>query len=281
MKSGLSPISFFVLILPPFPSPSSSLPEGAPDMSCCLLHQKLQMLNCCIRHKLAHEHKLNTPHRQPHSHYHDPHSQDLKSPETHSHSTVSVSTVQPADSSSTDKLVEKSAEFVPPVQEGGDSASGSEDEFFEALESQEQLSLSPRDGTTFESKDSRLRDTDRDVENENVLERNEGSESLENDGKTSIPQSVSVESMEEAHSQSMEETHSQSMKRTRSQSMEDIDSRTKVIHHGMSEPPLTDEQERGVAVERVGALHQCGDLVLIATGQPLCVPITQVQRTLL
>ena len=255
------------------------------------------MLNCCIRHKLAHEHKLNTPHRQPHSHYHNPHSQDLKPPETPSHSTVSVSTVQPADSSSTDRLVEKSAEFVPPVQEGGDSASGSEDEFFEALESQEQLSLSPRDGTTFESKDSRLRDTDGDVENENVLERNEGSESLENDGKTSIPQAVSVESMEEAHSQSMEETHSQSMeethsqsmeethsqsmKRTRSQSMEDIDSRTKVIHHGMSEPSLTDEQERGMAVERVGALHQCGDLVLIATGQPLCVPITQVQRTLL
>ena len=197
-----------------------------------------------------------------------------------------MSTVQPADSSSTDKLVEKSAEFVPPVQEGGESASGSEDEFFEALESQEQLSLSPRDGTTFDSKDSRLRDTERDVENENVMQ---GSESLQNDGKTSIPQAVSVESMEEAHSQSMEETHSHSMeethshpmKRTRSQSMEEIDSRTKVTHHGMSEPPLTDERERGVAVERVGALHQCGDLVLIATGQPLCVPVTQVQKTLL
>ena len=241
-------------------------------------------------------------------------------------------TAQPADSSSTDKLAEKSAEFVTPVQEGGDSASGSEDEFFEALESQEQLSLSPRDGTAFESKDSRLRDTDRDVENENVFERNEGSESLQNDDKTSIPQAVchdSVESMEETHSQSMEETHSQSMeethsqsmeethsqsmeethsqsmeetcsqsmeethsqsmeetrsqsmKRTRSQSMEEIDSRTKVTHCGLSEPPLADERGRDVAVERVGALHQCGDLVLIATGQPLCVPVTQVPRTLL
>ena len=186
-----------------------------------------------------------------------------------------MSAVQPTYSLSTpEKLAEKSAEFVTPVQEGGESASGSEDEFFEALESQEQLLL---------------RDTDRDVENENVLEGNEGSESLQNDDKT-IPQAVchdSVESMEETHSQSMEETHSQSMeethsqsmKRTHSQSMEEIDSRTKVAHHGISEPPFTDEWGRGVAVERVGALHQCGDLVLIATGQPLCVPITQVRKT--
>ena len=27
---------------------------------------------------------------------------------------------------------------------------------------------------------------------------------------------------------------------------------------------------------REGVLHQCNDLVLVATGEPLCVPITQV-----
>ncbi|KAF4086748.1 hypothetical protein AMELA_G00087890 [Ameiurus melas] len=29
------------------------LPAGPPDLRCCLLHQKLQMLNCCIEHKKA------------------------------------------------------------------------------------------------------------------------------------------------------------------------------------------------------------------------------------
>ncbi|TSM60542.1 Rab3 GTPase-activating protein catalytic subunit [Bagarius yarrelli] len=29
------------------------LPPGPPDLRCCLLHQKLQMLNCCIEHKKA------------------------------------------------------------------------------------------------------------------------------------------------------------------------------------------------------------------------------------
>ena len=216
------------------------------------------MLNCCIRHKLAHEHKLNTPHRQSHSHYHNPHSQDLKSPETHSHSTISVSTVQP--SSTPDKLT---TEFVAPVREEGESASGSEDEFFEALESQEQLSSSLRDGSTLENKDSRLRDTD--IEDENVLHRNEESESSQKDDKTSVPSAV-------CHGDTVEETHSQSM--------EEVDVKTKMTHHGISDSSLTDERGMGVAVERVGVLRPCGDLVLIATGEPLCVPITQVCRYL-
>ena len=224
------------------------------------------MLNCCIRHKLAHEHKLNTPHRQSHSHYHNPHSLDLKSPETHSHSTVGVSTVQP--SSTPDKLT---TEFVTPVREEGESASGSEDEFFEALESQEQLPLSLRDGSTVESKDSRLRDTD--IEDENVLQRSEESESSHDD-KTSVPPAV-------CHGDTVEETHSQSMEEIHSHSMEEVDMRTKGTHHGISDSSLTDERGMGMAVERVGVLRPCGDLVLIATGEPLCVPITQVCRYLI
>ena len=241
---------------PVLPSPSSSLPEGAPEMSCCLLHQKLQMLNCCIRHKLAHEHKLNTPHRQSHSHYHNPHFQDLKSQETHPHSTISVSTVQP--SSTPDKLT---TEFVAPVREEGESASGSEDEFFEALESQEQLSSSLRDGSTLESKDSRLRDTD--IEDENVLHRNEESESSQKDDKTSVPSAV-------CHDDTVEEAYSQSM--------EEVDVRTKGTHHWISDSSLADKWGMDVAV---GVLRPCGDLVLVATGEPLCVPITQVCRYLI
>lgn len=36
------------------------------------------------------------------------------------------------------------------------------------------------------------------------------------------------------------------------------------------------EGERRVSVERVGALEPCGDLILIATGEQLYVPVTQV-----
>uniref|UniRef100_A0A8C9U1K2 Rab3 GTPase-activating protein catalytic subunit n=1 Tax=Scleropages formosus TaxID=113540 RepID=A0A8C9U1K2_SCLFO len=32
------------------------LPSGPPDLRCCLLHQKLQMLNCCIERKRARDH---------------------------------------------------------------------------------------------------------------------------------------------------------------------------------------------------------------------------------
>ena len=160
----------------------------------------------------------------------------------------------------------------------GESSSGSEDEFFEALESQEQLSLSLRDGSTVESKDSRLRDTD--IEDENVLQRSEESESSHDD-KTSVPPAVCHDdTVEETHSQSMEEIHSHSMEETHSHSMEEVDMRTKGTHHGISDSSLTDERGMGVAVERVGVLRPCGELVLIATGEPLCVPITQVCRYL-
>ena len=34
------------------------LPEGAPDLATCLVHQKLQMLNCCILHRIEREEKV-------------------------------------------------------------------------------------------------------------------------------------------------------------------------------------------------------------------------------
>ena len=37
-----------------------------------------------------------------------------------------------------------------------------------------------------------------------------------------------------------------------------------------------DDKPSPVWEGREGVLHQCNDLVLVATGEPLCVPITQV-----
>ncbi|XP_077392418.1 rab3 GTPase-activating protein catalytic subunit isoform X1 [Festucalex cinctus] len=39
------------------------LQEEAPDLRCCLLHQKFQMLNCCIKRKQARDHIGKTPER--------------------------------------------------------------------------------------------------------------------------------------------------------------------------------------------------------------------------
>ena len=269
-----------------------SLPEGAPDMSCCLLQQKLQMLNCCIRHKLAHEQKLNTPHLQSHS---QSHSSQLKFPETNSHSTDNSSTAQPTDSDSTPaklaQSLDQSAEFITPVSSlvfaqqeedacggspggspsacggsPGGSPSGSEDEFYEALESQEQLSFSTRDDSTLDHRDSAvLEDREMDIDNEVVSGKaDEELEVKHNIFESSQPQALglgdSVESTKEAHSQSIEETHS-----------------WEETPHEVVEPHLPPSRHDGdMASERVGALQPCGDLVLITTGEPLYIPITQV-----
>ena len=262
-------------------------------MSCCLLQQKLQMLNCCIQHKLAHEQKLNTPHLQSHS------QSQVKFPETDSHSTVNSSTVQPTDSYSTpEKLaqnLEKSSEFLTPasslvftqqeVDAGGGSPSrspsGSEDEFYEALESQEQVSFSARDASTLDGRDSNfLEDGEMDIDSENVSGR--ADEELKGEQiriESSEPLTLGLgENIDKAHSQPTEETHPQSTEETHSQFSGEIESRTKESQHEVVESHLPpDRHDGGVASERVGALQPCGDLVLIATGEPLYVPITQVR----
>lgn len=253
-------------------------------MSCCLLQQKLQMLNCCIQHKLAHEQKLNTPL-----------SSHLKFPETDSHSIVDSSTAQSTDPYSTpEKLaqnLEKSSEFLTPasslvftqqeVDAGGGSPSGSEDEFYEALESQEQVSFSARDASTLDGRDSNfLEDGEMDIDSENVSGRADKELKVEQIRiESSEPLTLGLgEDIEEAHSQSTEETHPQSVEKTHSQFLGEIESRTKETQHEVVESHLPpDRHDGGVASERVGALQPCGDLVLIATGEPLYVPITQVR----
>lgn len=241
------------------------------------------MLNCCIQHKLAHEQKLNTPL-----------SSHLKFPETDSHSMVDSSTAQSTDPYSTpEKLaqnLEKSSEFLTPasslvftqqeVDAGGGSPSGSEDEFYEALESQEQVSFSARDASTLDGRDSNfLEDGEMDIDSENVSDRADKELKVEQIRiESSEPLTLGLgEDIEEAHSQSTEETHPQSVEKTHSQFLGEIESRTKETQHEVVESHLPpNRHDGGVASERVGALQPCGDLVLIATGEPLYVPITQV-----
>lgn len=160
-----------------------SLPEGAPDMGSCLLHQKLQMLNCCIRHKKLQEEKLHTPNVK-------------ASSQSHSSTISSDSRTTPSRSrtyqANTDSRSHRS-------QTPSDSGS---DEFYEALETQDK-----EKGLT----------------------------------EASSP----------------------------------MDSRTKPFHN---ETDSGTEIASGMELDddRIGALKQCGDLVLVLTGKPLCIPVTQV-----
>ena len=165
-------------------------------MRCCLLHQKLQMLNCCVHHKLSHQQKLNTPNTKTHS------SDDNSS---HSHTSPTPSHVEfhtPASSLR-----------QPPHQTDQNNGSSSDDEFYEALE-----------------------DVPQQVESEH------GTSGME----VSEPENL--------------------------QELSEAESCTNYYERSDAEVPMDSTSKRE------GVLKQCRDLVLITTGQPLCIPITQVSE---
>ena len=217
-----------------------SLPEGSPDMACCLLHQKLQMLSCCIRHKLAHQQKLNT----------------------HSSSTIQTHS-QSANISPEKPQMEKSAEFLTPVSSWTsdqwnessnlprkDSDSGSDDEFYEALETQEEgaEALEADHESERESKESEP-ETHQTGASEDITFCVSESQVPTSDNVTLPQKDPRIEKCEVEESE--------------------LDSTVKVAVG-------SDANKSEAVVERVGALKPCGDLVLIATGEPLYIPITQV-----
>uniref|UniRef100_A0A8C8R4W1 Rab3 GTPase-activating protein catalytic subunit n=1 Tax=Pelusios castaneus TaxID=367368 RepID=A0A8C8R4W1_9SAUR len=96
------------------------LASGAPDLRCCLLHQKLQMLNCCIERKKARDEgkKAYTPDRSP--------------------SASSGDTGKAIDHSVGDYQKETEKEKGE-VGKSWESWSDSEEEFFECLSDTEEL----------------------------------------------------------------------------------------------------------------------------------------------
>ena len=159
-----------------------SVSDASPDMRCCLLHQKLQMLNCCIKHKLEHQQKLKTSNIKTHS----------------SHTVVS-------DSHSSPSSANVDIDFHTPISslrepKKQQSQSSSDDEFYEALED--------------------------------------------------VPQQAESE----------HETSGMEISEMDHEFHADEDRTANVAGDSVRE----------------GVLKQCGDLVLVATGQPLCIPITQV-----
>jgi len=161
-----------------------SLPEGAPDMRCCLFHQKLQMLNSCIEHKKKHDHSIQ-----------ESVGAKVKSSKTHPK-------VTEASSVAKDNLSSSYKESAV-AQETEDS--DTDDEFFEALESQ-------------------------------------------------LP--------------------SPSAEREKAGEKSELDS--PVAGGSLVQSAVEEGLESGSG--RSGVLKRCGDLLLVATGKPLCIPVTQVEN---
>ncbi|XP_042192084.1 rab3 GTPase-activating protein catalytic subunit isoform X2 [Callorhinchus milii] len=97
------------------------LANGAPDLKCCLLHQKLQMLNCCIERKKA---------------------RDDGRKQLSSENASSSSIERKLSNNSSDK--EKKEKGDPSQQKSWDSWSDSEEEFFECISDTEELQESDK-----------------------------------------------------------------------------------------------------------------------------------------
>ena len=104
-----------------FPSLLCSLGTGAPDMGSSLFHQKLEMLNCCIHHKITRKNS------------------NITTTTTTTPTTTTTTTPNPTSTTATNatKAVTSSVSLAS-VRKCSMADSGeSEEEFYEALESQD------------------------------------------------------------------------------------------------------------------------------------------------
>ncbi|KAG5283235.1 hypothetical protein AALO_G00039870 [Alosa alosa] len=108
------------------------LASGTPDLRCCLLHQKLQMLNCCIERKRARDDS-----RQKGASPEGPRERKVSGPENGRLPTESSSSLSPGGAAAA------AAEVSP--GKSWESWSDSEDEFFECLSDTEELKETPAD----------------------------------------------------------------------------------------------------------------------------------------
>ena len=179
-------------------------------MGSSLLHQKLQMLNCCIRHKVTRQ-KSNGPAAR---------ATTTITPAT---STTSTSTSTTASATKPVAPLTSNSVSLASVRKSSvaDSGESEEDEFYEALESQDSDLRAPPNTSPLPSHPSPVH----------------------------ARKSGRVTAMEEMV--------------------------------GGSDPltllSYNEEEEGGSSKLRVGALKPCGDLLLLATGEPLYIPVTQVE----
>ncbi|XP_078259535.1 rab3 GTPase-activating protein catalytic subunit isoform X1 [Rhinoraja longicauda] len=109
------------------------LSAGAPDLRCCLLHQKLQMLNCCIERKKARDG-----------------GRKQMSENVTAERKLSNNAVKGTTECTDNKEFEKENKGESSQQKSWDSWSDSEDEFFECLSDTEELKESRQESETKE-----------------------------------------------------------------------------------------------------------------------------------
>ena len=262
-------------------------------MKCCIIHQKLQMLNCSILHKIKHQ---QHDRQRPRVNHVAPYTNESSSPALKTHHGSSVSQCMPPNSTTTTSknsngetatTARESDGAVPtrPISDSGSSlrpsprdeeggrSSGdeSEDEFFEALEDHD---TEDDDGGIGVSSSSQ-------VGKRGLGEGGgEEEEKMEGERERKKGQGGKVERKKEG-----DETRGK---------MEGEGEMRREGETGSVSKQQTEDQPVGGAVggdegqggradvvgesggEGMGRLMPCGDLVLIATGEPMYIPVTQV-----
>ena len=209
------------------------------------------MLNCCIRHKISHTHRLHSPHSPSVS---STITKSSPEPEYHSPtSSLSFSQRITQQLSHDDTLEGKEMTENEDDQTGNEdckrpsqSTSSSGDEFFEANES---LDSNP------------------------VTQNENGNESVKNENATDI---LSLESLSIKSSESPSiKPKSVELKPTLQDPLSFFSSEEDMKPLIIIKPDKLDKPDKLVS-DRAGALKPYKDLILIETGKPLYVPETQV-----
>ena len=265
-------------------------------MNCSLLHQKLQMLNCCIRHKLQHQTKSNSSSNKSQS-TRPPLARPLSIPSARRNAEKERSRLDKAGHESFRKLditadtsgivgvseeVGKSGRAIGTSGEGeggGDrkksmetkselrlTSESSDDEFYEALETHQE---DDRDGESAEGESSspphaaeEEREEEKDSEPNEKLQTGNG-------GPQSTSASAGATPNVQPESGVSDEGGEQA----------DDGGSSSSVPGDSGDGGRSDGGGGGGGDGRLGRLKPCGDLVLVTTGEPMYIPVTQVSYT--
>ena len=277
-------------------------------MKCCLLHQKLQMLNCCIVHKIKHQ-----KNSQPHKHTSD-NSRPLRrtlAPSTNSANTpnkpidgtniaaldedkvygidataISLAGESQEEGGSGEVLTVLEDKFVESGSEGVTEdmvrkvlpSESSDEEFYEALEEHEddvkrtEVEVSSQTEKTEDECGKREKEGERDERKGDVLQIQDGTTTANE--STTIPDSDNM-SREIGAYVTDGSDHVTGVSSHVTDGSDHVTVTSGHVTDGNDH--VTDDSDHVTGSnEAMGRLQLFGDLILIATGDPMYIPITQV-----
>ena len=232
-------------------------------MSCCLLHQKLQMLNCCILHKIEHQRKHSDP-----ATLTPPVSQPSSFPQNVDHSNSA------ADEKC--ELLQSNCAHAQLTSEDETTSKGNckDDKTTSKADDEDGIEHTTDDARRISLSESSDEEFFEAQEHPEVDESITETESLSN-------QSEHSSEIGEGKGQEMEgssfETTNDENKSDESELIVVTNTADQKQDFAMSDSTTTIMVSGDMEESALGRLRPCGDLVLVATGKPMYIPITQVK----